>query len=160
MITITIQQEPFDVTSVIQVLVDGDDGIGALCTFSGYVRGHQWRAEQGVAEMIAMELEHYPGMTEKAIRTICDKACQRWPVKGIHVTHRVGRLVLSEPIVLVAVTTAHRQASFEACHFVMDFLKVDAPFWKKEIYRYVDNHEQITRWVEQRSTDVERQQQW
>jgi molybdopterin synthase catalytic subunit len=101
-----------------------------------------------------MSLEHYPGMTEKALIAIAEEAAGRWEVKGIRVIHRVGVLKPQDPIVLVAVTGAHRGEAFRACEFLIDYLKTRAPFWKKEI---TDGGE---RWVDARATDVDAAERW
>jgi molybdopterin synthase catalytic subunit len=119
---IHIQHEDFDVADEIAALAD--DGIGAVATFTGIVRG-----DDGLT---ALNLEHYPGMTEREIGRIADEAKKRWPLSGLTVIHRVGRLVVGEHIVLVAVAAAHRGAAFAACEFLIDYLKTRAPFWKQE----------------------------
>jgi molybdopterin synthase catalytic subunit len=101
-----------------------------------------------------MFLEHYPGMTEKALGKIADEAQQRWPLLKIEVLHRIGALEPGEPIVFVGVASAHRQAAFEACDFVMDYLKTRAPFWKKE------NTSEGPRWVEGRDSDHAAADRW
>src|SRR5690606_20777703 len=101
--------------------------VGAVCCFVGTVREHSEGASVG-----SMELEHYPGMTEKAIEAMVEQACRRFDLHGVRVIHRVGLLAPQDQIVLVAVTSSHRGASFQACEFLMDYLKTQAPFWKKE----------------------------
>ncbi len=125
---ISVQQDDFNVDQVIAKLTDSRRDIGAVVTFSGLVRDRS-----STNDLIALELEHYPGMTEKALTDIADQAMQRWPIDDLAVIHRIGRLQPSENIVLVVVLSAHRRAAFEACDFLMDYLKTRAPFWKKEI---------------------------
>ena len=139
---IRIQPADFDLTSEIAQLRAGDPKIGAIVTFVGTVR--DMNDGSGVTEM---ELEHYPGMTEKALEEIIERARQRWDLFDVLVIHRIGPLKPLDQIVLVAVTSAHRGDAFAACEFVMDYLKTQAPFWKKE------QTPQGARWVDARSTD-------
>ena len=139
---IRIQPADFDLTSEIAQLRAGDPKIGAIVTFVGTVR--DMNGGSGVTEM---ELEHYPGMTEKALEEIIERARQRWDLFDVLVIHRIGPLKPLDQIVLVAVTSAHRGDAFAACEFVMDYLKTQAPFWKKE------QTPQGARWVDARSTD-------
>lgn len=122
---VRVQREAFDVNAEIAALTEGRADIGGVVTFTGHCR------DEG-GTLAALELEHYPGMAEAEIGRICTTALARWPVLGIRVVHRHGRLAPGEPIVLVAAASAHRQAAFLAADFVMDFLKSRAPFWKKE----------------------------
>lgn len=116
---------------------------GAIVTFVGKVRDFN----QG-EQVLGLALEHYPGMTEKALADIVIQARARWPLQECTLIHRIGELLLGDQIVLVAVSSAHRDAAFEACHFIMDFLKTRAPFWKKEL-----TAEGIQRWVEAKESD-------
>ena len=125
---VSIQGEAFDVGAEIAALSAGRSDIGALASFLGLVRD----LEDGAGELSAMTLEHYPGMTEKALEDIVSRARARWQLLALRVIHRVGRLAPGEPIVLVIVAAAHRGEAFAACEFIMDFLKTRAPFWKKE----------------------------
>ena len=124
---VRIQEADFDVGTELAALRAGDARIGALASFIGLVRDVSHGA--GVSEMT---LEHYPGMTEKALAAIVDEAKSRWGLYGALVIHRVGRLQPCDQIVLVAVTSAHRGDAFAACEFIMDYLKTRAPFWKRE----------------------------
>lgn len=124
---VTIQGADFDVAAELAALREGDAGVGAVAAFVGTVRD---RGDAGSVN--AMELEHYPGMTERAIEAMIEESRRRFDIRGVRVIHRVGPLRLTDQIVLVAVTSAHRQAAFEACEFLMDYLKTQAPFWKKE----------------------------
>lgn len=139
---IRVQAEPFDPGFEVNALHAANVGIGAVVSFVGYVRDFNegW-------EVSGMFLEHYPGMTEKALGKIVLEAEQRWPLLRLEVLHRVGALEPGEPIVFVGVASAHRQAAFEACDFVMDYLKTRAPFWKKE------NTSEGPKWVEGRASD-------
>ena len=125
---VSIQTQDFDLTAEVSALRAGDGGVGAVATFTGTVRDRT-----GAAPPInAMELEHYPGMTERAIEAMIDQAHSRFDIRGARVVHRVGVLQPLDQVVLVAVTSAHRGQAFQACEFLMDYLKTQAPFWKKE----------------------------
>ena len=125
---IRVEEAAFDVGRELGAFGAGDSTVGAVASFVGYVRG----AEQGRPPLVAMTLEHYPGMTERQLAAIEAEARARWPLMDVLVIHRHGRMLPGEPIVLVAVSSAHRQAAFEACQFLMDWLKTKAPFWKLE----------------------------
>jgi molybdopterin synthase catalytic subunit len=124
---VSIQTADFDLAREIASLRAGDARVGAVCSFVGTVRDRS----EGVS-VSTMELEHYPGMTEKAIEAMIDEAQRRFDIYGARVIHRVGLLQPCDQIVMVAVTSAHRGESFQACEFLMDYLKTQAPFWKKE----------------------------
>jgi len=145
---IRIVQQPFDVGEEVARLAH-DPAVGAIATFVGLCR--ESNDGRGVH---SMTLEHYPGMTEKAIEAIVAQARARWSIRACRVVHRVGRLEPTDPIVLVAVAASHRGDAFAACEFVMDFLKTRAPFWKKE--RGGDGE----RWVEARGSDREAAARW
>ncbi|MBX3608187.1 MAG: molybdenum cofactor biosynthesis protein MoaE [Piscinibacter sp.] len=127
---VTIQTGDFDLGAEVAALRTDDPAVGAVAAFVGTVRDRN--DGRGPAEVSAMELEHYPGMTEKAIEAMIDAALQRFDIRAARVIHRVGLLKPLDQIVLVAVTSAHRGAAFQACEFLMDYLKTQAPFWKKE----------------------------
>ena len=128
---VKIQQEGFDINSEVKKIKRSDEnGVGALVTFVGYVRDFK---EDKSDTLTSMEIEFYPGMTEKALLEIEDKARMAWDIFDVNIIHRFGKLNLNDQIVLVAVTSAHRTEAFRACEFIIDFLKTDAPFWKKEI---------------------------
>jgi len=110
----------------------GDAGVGAVATFIGTVRSRNGGQDTGSGEVSAMELEHYPGMTESAIESMIDEATRRFEIRGVRIVHRVGPLLPGDQIVLVVVASAHRGQAFQACEFLMDYLKTQAPFWKKE----------------------------
>jgi molybdopterin synthase catalytic subunit len=124
---VTIQAQDFDVAAEISALRRDDPGVGAVCSFIGTVRDRN-----DGSTVSAMELEHYPGMTEKAIEQMIDEAFRRFAIRAARVIHRVGPLQVQDQIVLVVVTSPHRGESFRACEFLMDYLKTQAPFWKKE----------------------------
>ena len=139
---VTVQAEDFDLSAEVAALRAGDPGVGAVATFIGTVRD---RSEgSGVS---SMELEHYPGMTERAIESMVAVARQRFDIRGVRIIHRIGLLRPLDQIVLVAVTSAHRGDAFRACEFLMDYLKTQAPFWKKE------QTPEGARWVDARSAD-------
>ncbi len=127
---VSIQTQDFDLSQEVARLQAGDKRVGAVCSLVGLVRDRNAGAEASVQ---SMELEHYPGMTEKSIEAMVDKAHQRFDIVGARVVHRVGVLQPLDQIVLVVVTSAHRGESFKACEFLMDYLKTQAPFWKKEV---------------------------
>ncbi len=125
-VTIRIQQDDFDIAREISALTKGRGDIGAVVTFSGICRGN----EDG-ASISALTLEHYPGMAEAEIARHAETAMARWPLTGISIIHRVGRISPGENIVLVVAASQHRQAAFQAAEFLMDYLKANAPFWKR-----------------------------
>ena len=139
---VSIQGADFDLSEEVAALRASDKRIGAICTFTGTVRDRN----DGLS-VSSMELEHYPGMTEKAIEAMIDEAIKRFDIFGARVVHRVGLLQPLDQVVLVAVTSAHRGESFNACEFLMDYLKTQAPFWKKE------QTPAGARWVDARVTD-------
>ena len=148
MFSVRIQTEDFDVSAELAALRAGRPQVGAACVFVGLVRDRNALGEAAAHEPVArMELEHYPGMTEKSIAAIVERARVRFGLESACVIHRVGLLQPTDQIVLVAVTSAHRGASFQACEFVMDYLKSEAPFWKKE------HTPQGARWVDARTSD-------
>lgn len=146
---IRVQQDTFDPGAELNALHRENCGIGAVVGFVGYVR--DFNAGHEVAGML---LEHYPGMTEKALRQIADEAAVRWPLLKLEILHRVGSLQPGEPIVFVGVASAHRPAAFEACEFVIDYLKTRAPFWKKE------QTPNGPLWVEGRASDELAAERW
>jgi len=148
-IDIRVQAEPFDVAAEQEDLWRGRPRVGALVTFVGLMRD----MNQG-EQVSRMVLEHYPGMTEKALLAIAEEADRHWALQGIRVLHRVGDLRPQDPIVLVAVTGTHRGEAFRACEFLIDYLKTRAPFWKKEI---TDRGEH---WVDSRTTDETAARRW
>ena len=141
---VSIQSGDFDVSAEIAALRGLDPGVGAVCSFVGTVRD---RTAGTPGSISSMELEHYPGMTESAIESMIDEAHRRFAILGARVIHRVGLLQPLDQIVLVAVTSAHRGESFQACEFLMDYLKTQAPFWKKE------QTPAGARWVDARVSD-------
>ncbi len=144
MINVRVQTARFDVVAVLASM-EGD-GVGAVASFTGIVRG-----DDGVT---AIELEHYPAMTEASLTALAEEAQRRWPLAGCTIIHRVGRMAVGEPIVLVVAASGHRAAALEACAFLIDRLKTEAPFWKKE-YRGSDGE-----WVEAKASDTDRASNW
>jgi len=139
---ILVQAEAFELGAEFDAMRGGRTDIGAIASFVGLAR--DMNEGSGVA---AMTLEHYPGMTEKALATLVEAANARWDLLDVTVIHRVGRLLPGDPIVLVAVASSHRSEAFAACEFIMDYLKTQAPFWKKE------ETPQGERWVDARASD-------
>ncbi len=146
---VTVQADDFDLGVEVAALRAGDPGIGAVAAFVGTVRDRN----QGLG-VSSMELEHYPGMTEKAIEAMIDEALFRFDIRAVRVIHRIGLLHPQDQIVLVAVTSAHRDHAFQACEFLMDYLKTQAPFWKKE------HTPEGARWVDARVTDDDALKRW
>ena len=142
---VRVQEADFDVSAEIDALTAGNTEIGAVTTFTGLVRG------AGISEMV---LEHYPGMTEKALSELEAEAQKRWPLDGTLIIHRIGPLMPGDRIVLVAAASRHRRAAFEAAEFLMDYLKTKAPFWKKEMTGTEG------RWVDARDTDNSAAERW
>jgi molybdopterin synthase catalytic subunit len=148
-VTIRIQQADFDVAREIAALTRGRTDIGAVVSFSGICRG-----DEGGTAIAALTLEHYPGMAEAEIARHVEAAMSRWPLSGVSVIHRVGRITPGENIVLVLTASEHRQAAFAAAEFLMDYLKANAPFWKRE------ESAGGTSWVEARHHDDEAAARW
>jgi molybdopterin synthase catalytic subunit len=146
MSTIRIQREDFDIGAEADALANGGSDVGAVVTFTGHVRGD--------AGLTALTLEHYPGMTEREIASHIREAEQRWPLTGVTIIHRIGRLELGARIVLVATSSSHRQAAFSAAEFLMDYLKTRAPFWKEE-----ERGDSKT-WVAAKDTDEDAVRRW
>ena len=145
---IIIQEKDFDLTTEIALARGGDSNIGAVVSFVGTVR------DLDNASIKKMTLEHYPGMTEKSLNSIVVQAQDRWPIGNTTVIHRVGDLPINDQIVLVITTSKHRKAAFEACEFIMDYLKTQAPFWKKE-HTTTDS-----KWVEAKDSDQSETSRW
>jgi molybdopterin synthase catalytic subunit len=140
--TIRIQQADFDIAQEIARLSNGRTDVGAVVSFTGICRG-----TEGGAPIAALTLEHYPGMAEAEIKRRAEEAIARWPLQGLTIIHRFGRIAPGENIVLVVTASSHRQAAFEAAEFLMDYLKTSAPFWKQE------ESARGTSWIEARDHD-------
>ena len=147
---VDIRHADFDLGAEVAALRAGDGSVGAVVSFVGTVRDRDGAAA-GISEL---ELEHYPGMTEAAIEAMIDEACARFDIRAARVVHRIGRLQPLEQIVLVAVCSAHRGQAFQACEFLMDYLKTQAPFWKKE------TRPEGACWVDARVSDDAALQRW
>jgi molybdopterin synthase catalytic subunit len=146
---VRIQTEDFDLSTEVAALRSQDPGVGAVASFIGTVR-----ERNGGDAVSRMELEHYPGMTERAIEAMIDEAMRRFRIRAARVVHRVGPLEPLEQIVLVVVTSSHRGEAFQACEFLMDYLKTQAPFWKKE------HTAEGAHWVDAREADDAALQRW
>ncbi|GAB3276877.1 molybdenum cofactor biosynthesis protein MoaE [Parahaliea aestuarii] len=144
-IRVQVQAQDFDPLEL-QRQLEGDDA-GAVVTFTGYVKA-------GTDAVTAIELEHYPGMTERSIEAIAREAVERWSLKSVGVVHRIGRLDTGAQIVWVGASALHRGEAFSGCEFVMDYLKTRAPFWKKEFGQFGEH------WVEARDSDQQRAGRW
>ncbi|WP_332842021.1 molybdopterin synthase catalytic subunit MoaE [Parendozoicomonas callyspongiae] len=143
-----MQPGDFDVSAEYEALRQST-GVGAVVMFSGLVRDMNLGDSVG-----GLYLEHYPGMTEKSLEAIADEARERWPLDKIRIIHRVGKLEPGDQIVFVGTTSAHRKAAFEACEFLMDFLKTRAPFWKRE------QTDEGDRWIEAKDSDSDAADRW
>ena len=139
---IKIQNEDFDVSKETQKIHDNESG--AIVNFIGFVRAHTHYNDE---QIISMTLEHYPGMTESEIDKIIQKSIKKWELTGITVIHRVGKLFVSDQIVFVGVASKHRQNAFDACNFIMDWLKTKAPYWK------IAESKSERKWAESRQSD-------
>ena len=146
---ISIQAEDFDLSNEVSLLEQNNMHDGAVVTFTGRVRN-----KNDGLQVSALTLEHYPGMTEKSLEKILNTARQRWKIGRIRVIHRIGKLNIGEQIVFVGVSSMHRQDAFAAAEFIMDFLKVQAPFWKKELT------EQGEKWLDAKQSDQHKAQHW
>ncbi|MFT6957952.1 MAG: molybdopterin synthase catalytic subunit [Halieaceae bacterium] len=148
-LTVSVRESDFDTGRLQNELLGQVQEEGAVATFTGYVR-----RSNNEKTVHSMRLEHYPGMTEKSIRETLEAAAGRWPVYAATAVHRVGNLAPGDQIVWVGVSAEHREAAFNACEYIMDFLKTRAPFWKKELG---DDGES---WVETRNSDAQRAERW
>jgi len=149
---IYIQKELFDINELTNKLLKDDASVGAVVSFVGYVRDYDDTLTP--KKLIQMNLEHYPGMTEKALTKIEVNAKSRWSLQSVCIVHRIGKLLPSDPIVAVIVASQHRKKAFQACEYIIDFLKTDAPFWKKEI----SSEDEL--WVKVRDEDHKRKSSW
>ncbi len=149
-LSITVQENDFDVTTAHDSLARNSPDTGAVVTFTGLVRDSNLGSN-----VSGLCLEHYPGMTEKVLRDIALEAHSRWPFIALQIIHRVGELRPTDQIVFVGVSSPHRKNAFHACEFVMDFLKTKAPFWKKEL-----TTDGASRWLDARETDQKASDRW
>ena len=143
-----VQANDFDLTTEVNLARSKNPQIGAIVSFVGTVRDLQSET------LKSLTLEHYPEMTEKSLESIIIKARSRWELENITIIHRVGKLLISDQIVLVIVTSKHRQEAFDSCNFIMDYLKTDAPFWKKE------SSDKKEKWVDSSSNDKKQKKRW
>ncbi|MGU7779606.1 molybdenum cofactor biosynthesis protein MoaE [Burkholderia sp. PU8-34] len=146
---VRVQYAPIDVDAEIMPIAR-NPRVGALVNFLGVVR-----QTGDFDDVVALEIEHYPGMTERSLWSIVEEASARWPLEAVRIVHRIGRIALGEPVVLVVVAAPHRASAFDACEFLMDFLKTHAPFWKKEI-----RHDGAAEWVEAKTHDDQAMRRW
>ena len=145
---IVVQTEDFDLTTEVELIKSYSPSVGAIVSFIGTVR------DLNNESLVSLTLEHYPEMTEKSLESIANKVRDKWELESITIIHLVGTLCIGDQIVLVITTSEHRQEAFDSCNFIMDYLKTDAPFWKKEIS---DKEE---KWVEIRETDEKQKSRW
>ena len=145
---VIVQTKDFDLTNEVNLARSKNPQIGAIVSFVGTVRDLQSET------LKSLTLEHYPEMTEKSLESIVIKARSRWEIENITIIHRVGKLLISDQIVLVIVTSKHRQEAFDSCNFIMDYLKTDAPFWKKE------SSDKKEKWVDSSSNDKKQKKRW
>ena len=145
---IVVQIDDFDLTTEVRLAKANNSSVGAIVSFVGTVRDLQPKS------LSSMTLEHYPGMTEKSLESIVIKARDKWEMGNVTIIHRIGTLDVNDQIVLVITTSKHRQEAFDSCNFIMDYLKTDAPFWKKEV---TENNEE---WVEANSKDEKQKNRW
>jgi len=146
---ISIQAEDFDIGEEVALLRQHSNATGAIVTFSGLVRDLE-----SERQVHSLTLEHYPGMTESSLEKIIREAKKRWPMQDVTIIHRIGELLAGDQIVMVAVASAHRRTAFEACEFIMDYLKTRAPFWKK------CRDETGESWVEAKDSDSDASRRW
>ena len=145
---VIVQAKDFDLTTEVNLARSKNPQIGAIVSFVGTVRDLQSET------LKSLTLEHYPEMTEKSLESIIIKARSRWELENITIIHRIGKLLISDQIVLVIVTSKHRQEAFDSCNFIMDYLKTDAPFWKKE------SSDKEEKWVDSSSNDKKQKKRW
>ena len=145
---IIVQTDDFDLTTEVNLAKANNSSVGAIVSFIGTVRDLRSKS------LSSMTLEHYPGMTEKSLELIATKAREKWELQNITIIHRIGTLNVNDQIVLVITTSKHRQEAFNSCNFIIDYLKTDAPFWKKES---TENNEG---WVEARVSDKKQKKRW
>ena len=148
---VTIQSKNFSIEHISNKVSGNNSNVGAVVLFVGYVRDFDKKDSK---HLINMNLEHYPGMTEKVLEGIEEKAKQRWSLSAVEIVHRVGKLKPSDPIVCVAVASQHRDNAFDAARFIIDFLKTEAPFWKKELT------DQGSYWVDEKESDHKQKMSW
>ncbi|WP_420994609.1 molybdenum cofactor biosynthesis protein MoaE [Cupriavidus sp. 30B13] len=146
---VRVQHQPIDFAGEVDPIMRNPN-VGAIVNFLGVVR-----RSGDTDDVVALDIEHYPGMTEQALWSIVEEANARWRLGAVKIVHRIGRVALGNPVVLVVVASPHRQAAFDACEFLMDFLKTYGPFWKKEI-----RHDGTSEWVESKARDERAANRW
>ncbi len=149
-VSLDLQEGVFDPGLLQEQLFGSTKACGGLASFTGYVRG----LDSSKLAITSLYIEHYPGMTEKAIREVLESVCQRWDVEAISVVHRIGLLFPRQPIVWIGACAPHRSDAFSACEFTMDFLKTRAPFWKKEVTT------EGSAWIDSHDSDIKRIDRW
>ena len=155
MLKVSVQIEPFDVAEEQAQLTGADATVGAVASFVGLVRDTNIVGESDKTDVATLTLEHYPGMTEQVLTDLANEALKRWSLNGVTIIHRIGELKPTDPIVLVMTSSKHRGDAFDSCQYVMDRLKTDAPFWKKEMLP-----DGSSRWVDSRECDTKAAQRW
>jgi molybdopterin synthase catalytic subunit len=155
MLKVSVQVEPFDVAQEQAQLTGADATIGAIASFVGLVRDTNAVGQSDKTDVATLTLEHYPGMTEQVLTDLANKALKRWSLNGITIIHRIGELKPTDPIVLVMTSSKHRGDAFDSCQYVMDRLKTDVPFWKKEVLP-----DGSSRWVDSRECDAKAVERW
>jgi len=145
---IVIQTKDFDLTTEVELIKSANSSTGAVVSFIGTVR------DLASESLISLTIEHYPGMTEKSLTSIAQTAREKWELESITIIHRVGTLSIGDQIVLVITSSKHRQEAFDSCNYIMDYLKTDAPFWKKEA------SDKKEKWVINRSSDEKQKNRW
>lgn len=165
MIKISIQQKDFSLAEEYQRLIEGDRSQGGVATFIGRVRDSdeintpiEDSGTSAQNNIFALQLEHYPGMTDKVLTKLAEAAQKKWSLAAVTIIHRVGKLMAGEQIVFVGVTSMHRKAALTACEYIMDILKTTAPFWKKEFT--MENEKVIERWIKAKETDLKEAEKW
>ena len=151
--TVCIQEDVFNIEKIISLVRKNNSSIGAIVSFIGFVR--EFDNSKKTKKLLQIDLEHYPGVTENALNEIELNAKSKWQHEDVYIMHLIGKLKPTEPIVAVVVASEHRKNAFEACEFIIDFLKTEAPFWKKEI-----SDQQIETWVEGRDEDYKKRDAW
>jgi len=155
MLKVSVQIEAFDVAQEQTQLTSADGTIGAVASFVGLVRDTNTVGQSDKKDVSTLTLEHYPGMTEQVLTDLANAALKRWSLNGITIIHRIGELKPTDPIVLVMTSSKHRGDAFDSCQYVMDRLKTDVPFWKKEVLP-----DGSSRWVDSRECDTKAAERW
>jgi molybdopterin synthase catalytic subunit len=155
MLKVSVQIDPFDVAQEQAQLTGADATVGAVASFVGLVRDTNAVGQSDKTDVATLTLEHYPGMTEQVLSDLANETLKRWSLNGITIIHRIGELKPTDPIVLVMTSSKHRGDAFDSCQYIMDRLKTDAPFWKKEVLP-----DGSSRWVDSRECDTKAAQRW